>query len=87
MSPGTMTERITCFTARYGPGDRVSAGGGAAHEDEDIEVLELALSRALDMVANGDIVDAKTMLLLQYARLANLAETPPPEEPSGNGSA
>lgn len=73
MSPGTMTERITCFTARYCPGDRVSAGGGAAHEGEDIEVLELPLSRAFDMVASGDIVDAKTILLLQYARLAKLA--------------
>jgi nudix-type nucleoside diphosphatase (YffH/AdpP family) len=75
MSPGTMTERITCFTARYSPDDRVSAGGGAAHEGEDIEVLELPLSRAFDMMANGDIVDAKTILLLQYARLANLAES------------
>lgn len=75
MSPGTMTEQITCFTARYCPSDRVSAGGGAAHEGEDIEVLELPLSRAVDMVARGDIVDAKTILLLQYASLANLADT------------
>jgi nudix-type nucleoside diphosphatase (YffH/AdpP family) len=75
MSPGTMTERITCFTARYSPDDRVSTGGGAMHEGEDIEVLELPLSRALDMVASGEIVDAKTILLLQHARLANLAGT------------
>jgi len=79
MSPGTMTERITCFTARYGPDDRISVGGGAAHEGEDIEVLELPLSRALDMIASGDIVDAKTMLLLQYAKLTNLAKTSIPE--------
>lgn len=81
MSPGTMTERITCFTARYCPDDRVSAGGGAAHEGEDIEVLELPLAQAVDMVASGDIVDAKTMLLLQYAELKNLAATSIPAVP------
>lgn len=73
MSPGTMTERIACFTARYSPADRVSSGGGHAQEGEDIEVLELPLSRALDMVAGGDIVDAKTIMLLQHASLSNLA--------------
>lgn len=83
MSPGSVTERITCFAARYCPSDRVSTGGGAAQEGEDIEVLELPLSCALDMVASGDIVDAKTMLLLQYAKLANLAETSVPEQPCG----
>lgn len=81
MSPGTMTERITCFTAPYSPGDRVSAGGGSAHEGEDIEVLELPLSRALDMVDSGDIVDAKTILLLQRVRLANLAESSTSRQP------
>ena len=83
MSPGTMTERITCFTAPYSPGDRVSAGGGSAHEGEDIEVLELPLSRALDMVDSGDIVDAKTILLLQHVRLANLAESSTSRQPVG----
>lgn len=81
MSPGTMTERITCFTAPYSPGDRVSTGGGSAHEGEDIEVLELPLSRALDMVDSGDIVDAKTILLLQHVKLANLAESSTPRQP------
>jgi len=75
MSPGTMTERITCFTAPYSPDDRVSAGGGSEHEGEDIEVLELPLSCAIEMVDSGDIVDAKTILLLQHAKLANLAES------------
>lgn len=75
-SPGTMTERITCFTARYSPADRISTGGGDAEEGEDIEVIEVSLSQALDMVAAGDIADAKTIMLLQHARLANLAGTP-----------
>lgn len=76
MSPGTMTERITCFTARYSPADRISTGGGDADEGEDIEVIEVPLSRALEMVDAGEIVDAKTIMMLQHARLANLVARP-----------
>lgn len=70
MSPGAMTERISCFMARYFPADQISAGGGDASEGEDIEVLELPLPRAFAMIASGDIVDAKTIMLLQHAMLA-----------------
>jgi hypothetical protein len=48
---------------------RVSSGGGLADEGEDIEVLELAIDKALAMIADGRIVDAKTIMLLQYAAL------------------
>ncbi len=74
-SPGTVTERIACFTARYSPADRISQGGGAAEEGEDIEVLEIPLSDALQMIARGEIVDAKTIMLLQHAKLAGIVET------------
>ena len=40
MSPGGVTERISCFTARYAPEDRKGAGGGV-DADEHIEVLEM----------------------------------------------
>lgn len=73
MSPGSVTERIACFTTTYSPADRISEGGGAAHEGEDIEVLELPLEQALGMIASGGIVDAKTIMLLQRARLSGLA--------------
>jgi hypothetical protein len=52
----------------------VAAGGGNAHEGEDIEVLEPTLDEALAMVERGDIADAKTIMLLQYARLHSLLE-------------
>ena len=45
------------------------AGGGLAHEGEDIEVLELSIDEALAMIADGRIVDGKTIILLQYAAL------------------
>jgi nudix-type nucleoside diphosphatase (YffH/AdpP family) len=67
MSPGSVTERLSFFMAEYSPSDRISDGGGNAHEGEDIEVLEMPLSEALAMVRNGGIVDAKTVMLIQQA--------------------
>lgn len=72
MSPGSMTERLSFFVGFYDPDDRISDGGGLAHEGEDIEVLELPFSTALDMVASGRIVDAKTIMLLQATALAGI---------------
>lgn len=70
MSPGAVTERISFFLAPYSAADRVSAGGGHESEGEDIEVLELAYDEALAMVGRGQIVDAKTILLLQHLKLS-----------------
>jgi nudix-type nucleoside diphosphatase (YffH/AdpP family) len=69
MSPGSVTERLTFFIADYTPADRISDGGGAADEGEDIEVLEMTLDEALSQVRNGTIIDAKTIMLLQHLRL------------------
>ncbi len=69
MSPGSVTEKLYFYVAEYDPSMRVGAGGGVAHEGEDIEVLELSFDAALAMIADGRIVDAKTIMLLQYAAL------------------
>jgi nudix-type nucleoside diphosphatase (YffH/AdpP family) len=69
MSPGAVTEKLHFFVAEYDRSMRVSSGGGLADEGEDIEVLELAIDDALAMIADGRIVDAKTIMLLQYAAL------------------
>ncbi|MBN0977851.1 NUDIX domain-containing protein [Pseudomonas hygromyciniae] len=69
MSPGSVTERIHFFIGEYQPGDRVSEGGGLAEEGEDIDVLELGFDEAIAMVARGEIVDGKTIMLLQYLEL------------------
>ncbi|MET0461416.1 MAG: NUDIX domain-containing protein [Ilumatobacteraceae bacterium] len=73
MSPGSVTERVTFFAATYSHAQRVSAGGGVTAEGEDIEVLELPLVDALAMVRRGEIVDGKTVLLLQWAQLQTVA--------------
>jgi nudix-type nucleoside diphosphatase (YffH/AdpP family) len=69
MSPGSVTEKLHFFIGRYSPADRPSAGGGEADEGEDIEVLELDFDQALAMIGTGEICDAKTIMLLQYAAL------------------
>ena len=69
MSPGSVTEKLFFFVAEYDAASRVSAGGGIKAEGEDIEVLELAFDEALAMIVRGEIVDAKTIMLLQYAAI------------------
>jgi nudix-type nucleoside diphosphatase (YffH/AdpP family) len=69
MTPGAVTEKLHFFVAEYDSSMRIGNGGGLAAEGEDIEVLELALDRALTMIEDGRIQDAKTIMLLQYAAL------------------
>ena len=69
MSPGSVTEKLHFFVAEYQAAMRVGNGGGLAQEGEDIEVLELPIDSALAMIADGRIVDAKTIMLLQYVAL------------------
>jgi 8-oxo-dGTP pyrophosphatase MutT (NUDIX family) len=64
-----VTEKLYFFVAEYDPSMRIGSGGGLKEEGEDIEVLELAIDQALAMIADGRIVDAKTIMLLQYAAL------------------
>jgi len=69
MSPGAVTEKLHFFVAEYEPHMRMGNGGGLRSEGEDIEVLELPIDQALAMIGDGRIVDAKTIMLLQYAAL------------------
>jgi GDP-mannose pyrophosphatase NudK len=74
MSPGSVTERLFFFVGEYEPSDKISAGGGDQREGEDIEVLELEFERALEMIDTGGICDAKTIMLLQHAKLRGLLD-------------
>lgn len=66
MSPGTVTELIHFYLADYSDLDRKHSGGGNAEEYENIEVLEISLSEAKEWIANGQIKDGKTIMLLQH---------------------
>ncbi len=68
-TPGSVTEKLHLFMAQYNGHERVSSGGGAAEEGEDIEVLEVPFLEAYGMIARYKILDAKTILLLQHAAL------------------
>jgi len=71
-SPGALTEKMYLFIASYNDAMKVNKGGGLESEDEEIEVLELTFSKALEMINSSEIVDAKTIMLLQYAVLNKL---------------
>jgi nudix-type nucleoside diphosphatase (YffH/AdpP family) len=70
MSPGSVTEKLYFFVAEYHAGSKAAFGGGVHSEGEDIEVLELSIDDAMSAIKRGEIVDAKTIMLLQYACLA-----------------
>lgn len=72
-TPGAVTEKIHYFVAEYSDDMKISLGGGLEEEHEEIEVLEINFETALTMVSKGEINDAKTVVLLQYAKLNNLA--------------
>lgn len=72
MSPGAVTEILHCYVAEYSKDMKRSEGGGLAEEHENIQVIEMPFAKALAMVASGEIVDAKTIMLLQYAQINNL---------------
>ena len=72
MSPGSVTEILYFFTAEYELSMKVGDGGGLEEEQEEIEVLELSIDRALEMVKTGEIRDGKTIMILQHVRLAGI---------------
>ncbi len=69
MSPGAITEILYLFIGEYDASMKVSEGGGLDHEQEDIEVIEMPFEKAYNMIATGELKDAKTIMLLQYAKI------------------
>lgn len=69
MSPGSVTEKLHFFVAEYDAAMRVGDGGGLESEGEEIAVLETPFDEAMAMIERGEIADAKTIILLQYAAL------------------
>ena len=72
MSPGAVTEILYLFVGEYDESMRVSEGGGVAHEEENIEVLEMPFEKAYAMIESGEMQDAKSIILLQYAKIQGL---------------
>lgn len=73
-SPGALTEKMYLFVAEYNDAMKSNEGGGLEIENEEIEVLEMPFSMAIEMMNKGEIIDAKTIMLLQYAQINKLLE-------------
>ena len=71
-TPGAVTEKIHYFVAEYSDEMKISEGGGLEEETEEIEVLEYNFENALAMIDTGEICDAKTIILLQHAKINKL---------------
>lgn len=72
MSPGAITEILHLFVGEYDASMKVHEGGGLEHEQEEIEVIEIPFEEAYALIATGEIKDAKTIILMQYAKINNL---------------
>ena len=72
MSPGSVTEILYLFVGEYDETMKVNDGGGLDAEQENIEVLEYTFEEAYNMIESGEITDAKTILLLQHAKIKGL---------------
>lgn len=71
-TPGGSTERFSCFIGEYTNQLKIENGGGLDTENEDIELIELPFAKAIQMMNSGEIIDAKTIMLLQYAQIHKL---------------
>lgn len=69
MTPGSVAEMLHFFIAEYTSQQKINEGGGLDEENEYIEVIELSFEDAYDKIEFGEIKDAKTALLLQYAKM------------------
>lgn len=75
MSPGSVTEKLYFFVAAYDAASRTAPGGGNCAEGEDIDVLELSIDDAMAAIHRGEIVDGKTIMLLQHAVISIFSQT------------
>ncbi|AUD00870.1 GDP-mannose pyrophosphatase NudK [Spirosoma pollinicola] len=71
MSPGSVTEKLFFYVAEYSADTERHVGGGI--DEEEIDILELSVRQAMAMIDRGEIMDGKTIMLLQYLRLRQLA--------------
>jgi nudix-type nucleoside diphosphatase (YffH/AdpP family) len=74
-SPGGSSERIHLFLGEVDCHQRVDKGGGIAAEGEDIQIVVLPFREAMNMIAQGEIRDAKTIIALQHLALLKTGST------------
>lgn len=73
VSPGGSSERVFLYYAEVSEADRVGNGGGLAEEGEAIEIVEFTLEELTERLHAGDIIDAKTLIGIQWLLLPDRA--------------
>jgi ADP-ribose pyrophosphatase len=68
LSPGGSSERAFLFYGEVGGVVKTGSGGGLDEEGEDIALRRYTVGQAFDALDRGDIVDAKTIIALQWLR-------------------
>jgi nudix-type nucleoside diphosphatase (YffH/AdpP family) len=74
LSPGIVKEKVHLFIGAYKDENKTENGGGLEAESEEIEVIETSFLNALKMIETEEIIDARTIMLLQYLQIKKLME-------------
>jgi nudix-type nucleoside diphosphatase, YffH/AdpP family len=69
VSPGGTSERIFLYYAEVKEADHTTQGGGLVSENEDIQLVELSFAELWQQLAAGKLVDAKTLIAVQWLQL------------------
>ena len=69
MSPGSVQEKLSLYIGEYDETTLQGPGGGIEGEGEEIELVEISRAEAMAMIADGRILDGKTVILLQHLAL------------------
>ena len=72
LSPGILKEKVHLFISEYSKENKTENGGGIAAENEEIEVLEISFNEAFQMIKAQKIIDARTIILLQYLKIERI---------------
>jgi ADP-ribose pyrophosphatase len=67
-SPGGSTEKVDLFYVEVTSDQQLFKGGGLESEGEDIQLIELTLTEALEKIKNQEINDAKTIIGILWFR-------------------
>ncbi len=66
VSPGGSSERVFLYVAEVVDAGKVASGGGLAEESEDIAIVKIPVAELGDVLAAGEIQDAKTIIGIMW---------------------
>lgn len=69
LSPGILKEKAHLFISEYSEENKTKNGGGVADENEEIQIIECSFDEAFKMIETQEIIDARTIILLQYLKI------------------